>query len=328
MTRRAGPCSQSAKLPGEHGSAQDNQGSGERMPRIRTDDDVALYYEEVGAGDPILFLHEFGGHHLSWEPQLRFFSRRYRCIAYAARGWPPSDVPEAAEAYSQARAADDAAAVLKALGIAKAHLVGLSMGATAALEFGMRHPELALSLTAAAAGSGASTDPVAKRRFQEDCAAFAARIEAEGMPAMAELYCASPARATYRDKDPRGWAEFKRQFAAGSALGHARTMLGVQGRRAPLFERTAELAAIPVPVLVIAGDDDDSTLEVALFLKRTIPRCGLSVFPKTGHGINLEEPAAFNATLEAFIHNVECGRWGPSPAVTGKNYTLVPRDKS
>jgi pimeloyl-ACP methyl ester carboxylesterase len=297
------------------------------MPRIRTDDDVGLYYEEVGTGDAILFLHEFGGHHLSWEPQLRFFSRRYRCIAYAARGWPPSDVPEAVEAYSQVRAADDAAAVLKALGIAKAHLVGLSMGATAALEFGMRHPGLALSLTAAAAGSGASMDPVAKRRFQEDCATFAQRIEAEGMPAMAELYCASPARNTYRDKDPRGWAEFKQQFAAGSARGHARTMLGVQGRRAPLFERKAELAAVPAPVLVFAGDDDDSTLEVALFLKRTIPRCGLSVLPKTGHGINLEEPAAFNAAVEDFIHNVELGRWGPSPAVAGKTYTLVPRDK-
>jgi pimeloyl-ACP methyl ester carboxylesterase len=297
------------------------------MPRITTDDDVGLYYEEVGTGDPILFMHEFGGHHLSWEPQLRHFSRRYRCISYAARGWPPSDVPEIPETYSQARAADDAAAVLKAQGIAKAHLVGLSMGATAALEFGIRHPELALSLTAAAAGSGASTDPAAKRRFQDDCAGFAARIEREGMTAMAELYCASPARATYRDKDPRGWAEFKQQFAAGSALGHARTMLGVQGRRAPLFERQAELAAIPVPVLVIAGDDDDSTLEVALFLKRTIPRCGLSMLPKTGHGINLEEPAAFNAILENFIHNVERGRWGQSPVVVGKSYTLVPRDK-
>ena len=117
------------------------------MPRVRTDDDVEIYYEEAGAGDPILFMHEFGGHHLSWEPQLRFFSRRFRSITYAARGWPPSDIPEAPDAYSQARAADDAAAVLKGLGIARAHLVGLSMGATAALEFGIRHPHMALSLS-------------------------------------------------------------------------------------------------------------------------------------------------------------------------------------
>lgn len=295
------------------------------MALITTDDGVKLYCEEAGTGDPILFLHEFGGHHLSWEPQMRYFSRRYRCISYAARGWPPSDVPDSVDAYSQQRAADDAAAVLRALGIAKAHLVGLSMGATAAIEFGIRHPEMALSLTAAAAGSGASTDPEAKRRFQEECASLAARIEREGMPAMAELYCAGPARVQYRDKDPRGWEEFKRQFAEGSAKGHARTMLGVQSRRAPLFERKAELAAIPVPVLVIAGDEDDSTLDLAVFLKRTIPRCGLLMLPKTGHGINLEEPAAFNAGVENFIHAVERGRWGAHTA--GRSYTLIPRDK-
>src|SRR5262245_22166386 len=327
MSRQAGPCSQSAGAARLSTPAREPNGRGKRMPWIRTDDEFGRSDEEAGTGDTILFMHEFGGHHLSWEPQLRFFSRRYRCISYAARGWPPSEVPERPDAFSQARAADDAAALLNGLGIAKAHLVGLSMGATAALEFGIRHPELALSLTAAAAGSGASTDPVAKRRFQDDCAAFAARIEPEGMPAVAELYCASPARATYRDKDPRGWAEFKQQFAAGSAAGHARTMLSVQGRRAPLFERKTELAAIPVPVLVVAGDDDDSTLDVALFLKRTIPRCGLSMLPKTGHGINLEEPAAFNATVDDFIRNAERDRWGLSPVVAGKGYTLVPRDK-
>ena len=123
------------------------------MPRVRTDDGVELYYEETGSGDPILFLHEFGGHHLSWEPQVRYFSRRYRCITYAARGWPPSDVPEIADAYSQARAADDAADVLQGLGITRAHLVGLSMGATAALEFGIRHP-----------GNGAVADCRGRRR--------------------------------------------------------------------------------------------------------------------------------------------------------------------
>lgn len=297
------------------------------MPTVTTDDGVKLYYEETGIGDPILFLHEFGGHHLSWEPQVRYFSRYYRCISYAARGWPPSDVPDSADGYSQERAADDAADVMRALGIARAHLVGLSMGATAALEFGIRHPEMALSLTAAAGGGGGSTDPEARRRFQEECASFAARIEGEGMPAMAELYCAGVARLQYRDKDPRGWTEFKRQFAEGSPKGHARTMIGVQSRRVPLFERKAELAAMSVPLLVIAGDEDDSTLDLALFLKRTVPRCGLTMLPKTGHTINLEEPAIFNTSVENFIHAVERNRWGTSATIGGNNSPLLPRNK-
>jgi pimeloyl-ACP methyl ester carboxylesterase len=297
------------------------------MPTVTTDDGVKLYYEDTGTGDPILFLHEFGGHHLSWEPQVRYFSRYYRCISYAARGWPPSDVPDSADAYSQERAADDAADVMRALGIARAHLVGLSMGATAAIEFGIRHPDMALSLTAAAGGGGGSMDPEAKRRFQEECASFAARIEGEGMPAMAELYCAGVARLQYRDKDPRGWTEFKRQFAEGSPTGHARTMIGVQRRRVPLFERKAELAAMSVPLLVIAGDEDDSTLDLALFLKRTVPRCGLTMLPKTGHTINLEEPAAFNTLVENFIHAVERNRWGVSATIGGNNSPLLPRNK-
>lgn len=295
------------------------------MPYIRSDDGVQLYYEEAGSGDPIVFVHEFGGHHLSWEPQVRYFSRRYRCITYAARGWTPSDIPDAVNAYSQARAADDAAAVLRGSGFDKAHIVGLSMGATAALEFGIRHPALALSLTAAACGSGASTDPQQKRQVYEDCMDFADRIEREGMPAMAELYCAGPARVQYREKDPRGWAEFKQQFAAGSARGHALTMRGVQALRLPLFERKAELNAIEAPVLVIAGDEDDSTLDLAVFLKRNIPRCGLLMLPRTGHTINLEEPTVFNAALERFLHDVECGRWQRQPGLGGQRYLLVPK---
>src|SRR6185312_7364296 len=214
------------------------------MPHIKTSDGVSLYYEETGSGSALIFLHEFGGHHLSWEPQVRYFSRRYRCITYAARGWPPSDVPDDVSMYSQARAADDAADVIEALGLAPPHMVGLSMGATGALEFALRHPGKARSLVIAAGGGGGATDPEAKARFREECEGFARRIEEEGMPAMAELYCTSSARTTYRYKDPRGWSEFKQQFASGSAKGHAMTMRGVQGGRQPFFERTAELQKI------------------------------------------------------------------------------------
>src|SRR5690348_18325945 len=84
------------------------------MPQVSTDDGVRLYVEETGAGLPVLFLHEFAGDHRSWEPQVRALSRRYRCVTYSARGYPPSDVPDDPGAYSQARAVADAIAVLDA----------------------------------------------------------------------------------------------------------------------------------------------------------------------------------------------------------------------
>jgi pimeloyl-ACP methyl ester carboxylesterase len=291
------------------------------MPHIKTSDGVSLYYEETGAGAPLIFLHEFGGHYLSWEPQVRYFSRRYRCITYAARGWPPSDVPNDVAKYSQARAADDCADLMKALGIDKAHLCGLSMGATAGLEFAIRHPGKATALVIAAGGGGGAIDPEAKKRFQEECEAFAQRIEKEGMPAMAELYCTSSARNTYRYKDPRGWAEFKQQFADGLATGHAMTMRGVQGSRVPFFERTEELAKIAEPMLVVIGDEDDSTHGLAVHLKKHVPRSGVLELPKCGHTMNLEEPATFNTAVQDFLHAVENDRW---PAREEKNYTLIP----
>ena len=74
------------------------------MPYATTDDGVRLYFEETGSGNPVILVHEFAGDLRSWEPQMRHFGKRYRAIAYNARGFPPSDVPELVSSYSQARA--------------------------------------------------------------------------------------------------------------------------------------------------------------------------------------------------------------------------------
>ncbi len=295
------------------------------MAIITTSDGVKLYYEEAGQGDPIVFVHEFGGHHLSWETQMRYFSRRYRTITYQARGWPPSDVPDNVDAYSQARAADDIADVMKGLGLPNAHIVGLSMGATAALEFAIRHPGKGLSITAAGAGSGAARDPAELKRFAAEAVGVAELIETKGMQALGERYLNAPSRQQLKLKDPRGFAEFFRQFVEGASKGRALTMRGVQSRRAPMFDREAELRGVRDPVLIVCGDEDDSTLEVSLFMKRTIPRCGLMVFPRTGHGINLEEPAGFNSVVQDFIHAVERGRWGETVSTHGKGFAMLPK---
>src|SRR6202163_4066540 len=145
------------------------------MPHITTDDGVKLYYQEVGSGIPIVFVHEFAGDVRSWEAQFRHFGQRYRCIAYNARGFPPSDVPGSVDRYSQARARDDIRAVLDGLKIDKAHIVGLSMGGFATLHFGFAYPERALSLVVAGCGYGA--EPAKRQQFLEETAATAKRIE-------------------------------------------------------------------------------------------------------------------------------------------------------
>ena len=277
------------------------------MPYATTDDGVKLYYEEVGAGTPLIFVHEFAADHRSWEAQMRHFGQRYRCITYSARGYPPSDVPEKAASYSQNRAADDILAVLDHLEIEKAHVVGLSMGGFATLHFGFRHPTRALSLVVAGVGYGAEKEP--QSRFKAEVAVVAKSLLEEGMAAFAEKYAYGPTRVQFENKDPRGFAEFKRALAAHSALGAANTQIGCQGERPSLYDLVAEMRAMTVPTLVLTGDEDWPCLAPALLMKREIPSAALAVMPNCGHTINLEEPDQFNRIVGAFVVQVDTGRW-------------------
>jgi pimeloyl-ACP methyl ester carboxylesterase len=277
------------------------------MPHISTDDGVKLYYQEVGSGIPIVFVHEFAGDSRSWEAQFRHFGRRYRCIAYNARGFAPSDVPEGVERYSQARARDDIRAVLDGLQIDKAHIVGLSMGGFATLHFGFTYPDRARSLTIGGCGYG--TAPDQRRKFIEEAERAAARFEEIGMAEAAEAYALGPTRVQFQNKDPRGWRQFADQLAEHSTRGSALTMRGVQSLRPSLFDLTEEMKKITTPTLIITGDEDWACLEPGLLMKRMISSAGLVVMPNCGHTINLEDPDAYNRHLDDFFSAAELGKW-------------------
>ena len=277
------------------------------MPMLSADDGVELYYEETGSGTPVVFVHEFAGDYRSYEPQVRYFNRRLRCITYNARGYPPSTVPRSLESYSQARACEDIRAVLDALDIEKAHIVGISMGAFAALHFGLTYPRRAYGLVAGGCGYGAPKN--VRAQFKTEAEGMAQQIIDTGMASVAEHYTVTPARVQYRRKDPRGWSEFKAMLSEHCAVGSANTMRGVQARRPSLFDLARPLSKLAVPLLVITGDEDDPSLDTSLFLKRTVPSAALAVIPKTGHTLNLEEPALFNQLVDDFFREVETGHW-------------------
>jgi pimeloyl-ACP methyl ester carboxylesterase len=278
------------------------------VPTLTTDDGVELFYVEAGAGIPIVFVHEFAGDYRSYEPQLRHFARRYRCIAYNARGFPPSAVPPEG-AYSQERACADIRAVLDGLGIEKAHIVGVSMGGFATLHFGLTYPERALSLVIGGCGYGA--EPEKRAQFAAEAEISAKRFEDLTMAKAALGYALGPTRVQYQNKDPRGWQEFADQLAEHSTEGSARTMRGVQAKRPSLFDLKEQMAGITTPTLVMTGDEDWPCLEPALLMKRLITSASLVVMPDTGHALNLEDPAAFNAHLDSFFHSVDIGAWKP-----------------
>ncbi|MAK76226.1 MAG: alpha/beta hydrolase [Nisaea sp.] len=294
------------------------------MSHITTDDGIRLYVEQSGEGTPIIFVHEFAGDHRSWEPQVRYFSRRYRCVTYSARGYDPSDVPSDVEAYSQDRARDDIRAVMDALDIETAHVVGLSMGGFATLHFGLHYPERALSLVVAGCGYGA--EPDARAQFKSEAETMADRILAEGMAAVGAGYAEGPTRVQFQNKDLRGWTEFRDQLCEHSTEGSSLTMRGYQARRPSLYDLGEAMTGLTVPTLIVNGDEDEPCLEVGLFMKRQIPAAGLLIMPKTGHTMNLEEPAAFNTSLDEFFHQVEAGRWDLRDA-RSKSTAILQQDK-
>ena len=280
---------------------------GNGMPHITTDDGVKLYYDEAGSGTPIIFVHEFAGDHRSWEPQMRHFSRRYRAITYSARGYLPSDVPDEPDAYSQKRACDDIRAVMDGLNIDVAHVIGLSMGGFATLHFGFDYPDRALSLVVGGCGYGAEPDK--REQFRAETMATAEKIRHEGMEKAGRIYALGPTRVQFQNKDLRGWQEFESQLRDHSTQGSVNTMMGVQRLRPSLYELEDKMLSLTVPTLIINGDEDEPCLDPGTFMKRTIPSAAMVVLPRSGHTINIEEPAMFNWFVDDFLHQVESGNW-------------------
>jgi pimeloyl-ACP methyl ester carboxylesterase len=271
------------------------------MPYAKSHDGQRLYFEEAGRGTPIVFVHEFSGDYRSWEAQVQYFSRRYRCIAFNARGYPPSDVPERVTSYTVKNAIEDIASVMRRLKIKKAHIVGCSMGSQSTLHFGFTYPQMAISLTAIGAGSGSVADPAQQRANSE---VNAKRYE-QGLEAALARVEVAPNRIQLKRKNPRAWDDFCRRFMEHSAQGCAHTQRGIQAKRPALTTLGAKFRTLKVPLHVIAGDEDPAAFEAALFIKQNSPVSRVTVCPSTGHLANAEEPELVNRVMEQFFAEIE-----------------------
>ena len=185
---------------------------------ITTSDGIKLDVRTVGSGEPLVFAHEFSGDARSWDAQIGFLSRYYRCTTYCARGYPPSEVPTSVDAYNQTRAAEDLADVVRAVADGPAHVVGLSMGGFAALHFGLRYPQLARSLTIAGVGYGAK--PEQQPEYGNSTRREADHAEAIGMTAFARELAESGYARCLRAKDEAGWRRFSEQLSRAFSSRH------------------------------------------------------------------------------------------------------------
>ena len=278
------------------------------MPYVQSDG-ARLYYEEAGSGTPIVFVHEFSGDLWSWEKQIQHFSRRYRCIAFNARGYPPSEVPAALSSYSHQHAVDDVAVLMRHLKVSKAHIIGCSMGSRTTLDFGLDYPRMALSLTMIGIGSGG--DPRDKAAFLRHAEARARVYEEQGLAVVLAGLRKADNRMRLKRKNPRAFEDFSRRFMEHSAQGCANITRRVMARRSSLFDMAKPLQAMKTPAQVIVGDEDPGAIDSGLFMKKVSPAVRLSVIPDTGHLVNLEEPDLMHRLTEDFFALVESGHWRP-----------------
>ena len=275
-------------------------------------DGVKLYWEDTGTAHasttPIIFVHEFGGDYRSWDDQMRHFGRGRRCITFSGRGYPKSDVPTDASQYGQDLSTRDVVAVMDAAGVAKAHVVGLSMGAYTSMMVASTFGSRVVSCVAAGGGSGSVKD--SRDQFITDARASASQMQTAGKFNAAAIGV-SPTRVQLQNKDPLGWATFVKHLAEHDPVGAGNTLLKVQAMRPSLYDLETELKAIAAPTLLLVGDEDEPCLDVNLWMKRLMPNAQLAFLPGAGHAINLEDPALFNQLIDTFVASVERGSWRP-----------------
>jgi pimeloyl-ACP methyl ester carboxylesterase len=269
------------------------------MPYATTPDGVRLFYEATGRGTPIVFVHEFSGDSRSWQLQVRHFRNRYRCIAFNARGYPPSDVPERVSSYTQALAVEDIRTVMRHLKVRKAHIIGCSMGSQATLHFGLTYPRMATTLTVIGAGSGSNHPTRAEQKRVSD--ANARRYETESLEEILAKLRKAPNRVRLKEKNLKAWEDFGRRFVEHSSLGCANIQRGIQARRPSIRSLEAKFRALKLPLHIVVGDEDSGALDTSLFLHRTCPSAQLTVLPATGHLVNLEEAEIFNRLTDRFL---------------------------
>jgi len=261
------------------------------MPKLNVGD-INLYYETLGGGDPILFIHGLGSSSRDWELQIQPFSKNYQVVVYDVRGHGKSDKP--AGPYSIAQFAKDAIALITALDLAPVHVVGISMGGMIGLQLAVDAPDLVKSLVVVNSGPEMVVKTL-KDRIQVAQRFLIVRIL--GMRKMGEvlserLFPKEEHREIrkifverWEENDPRAYRESLRAIVGWTVVDQLKT--------------------IRCPVLVVAADEDYTPVEAKAAYVKKLPRGEMVVVEDSRHGTPVEKPEVFNQILQEFLATQE-----------------------
>lgn len=248
------------------------------MPFVERDG-VRIFYEAAGEGPPVLLSHGYSATSRMWRGQVEALAPRYRIITWDMRGHGQSDSPGDPALYSEAATVGDMAAILETLGIDTAVIGGLSLGGYMSLAFHLAHPGRVRALMLFDTGPG-YRNPAGRAAWNRTAEARAVAFETRGLDALgsgAEVRIA------------------QHRSAKGLAL-------AARGMLAQFDSRVIEsLEGVRVPTLVLVGEKDEPFLGATDYMAAKIPGAQKVVIPGAGHAANIDNPAAFNAAVEAFL---------------------------
>ncbi|MBI4271897.1 MAG: alpha/beta fold hydrolase [Candidatus Rokubacteria bacterium] len=265
------------------------------MPKLRVSD-ITLHYVEAGAGEPLVLIMGFGGDHTAWAFQIRPLAERYRVIAFDNRGAGQSDAPDLP--YTTRMMAEDTAALLRALGVDRAHVVGVSMGGMIAQELALGRPELVRSLHL---GCSLARPDAHMRALNAAWRDMRTGLGREPMLRALGPWLFGPRTYAERPKliDAITQNTLESQYPQ-SLTGFLRQSEAVVGH-----DTLSRLGAIRCPTLVSVAEDD--ILVPPRFsreLAAAIPGAELRVVADAGHLYFLEQPDVFNALCMDFLARV------------------------
>jgi 3-oxoadipate enol-lactonase len=262
------------------------------MPRTRIAD-ISIYYETRGNGEPLVLIMGLGGGSSLWWRQVAFFSAGYQVVVYDSRGVGCTDKPDTL--YSIGTLVDDAAGLLGSLGIASAHIYGVSMGGMVAQELALRYPNLVSNLILGATTCGGSHALLPSHETLQKLFNIMTLPPDEVVRVSTSVTFSAGFIESHREK-VKEWLT-KGSESPPSPLGFKRQAEAVTG-----FDTYDRLPQIRVPTLILSGTDDQLIpAENSRILASRIPGAKLVLFEGTGHGYLWEAEEEANRAVLDFL---------------------------
>jgi pimeloyl-ACP methyl ester carboxylesterase len=275
------------------------------MPYARTDDRVRIYYEEHGSGTPLVLAYGIGGNTDMWDTNTPALAARHRVVLWEPRGHARSDSPADPARYSFQRWALDLRDLLDHLGIRRAHVGGLSLGAGIATRFALRHPgrvrSLVVTNSSSASGLPLSVENLVMRARSVEISLT------QGMDAMAEYAMATNPNLVARlALDPGAKAEFYAEYRRLTPVGYANSCRALIA----MDHITADLPRLARHPVLLLGGDRDPSLGPMRVMHRKIRGSKLVVLSPVSHFANRDQPAAWNRAVLDFLARCDGRRAG------------------